>query len=85
MRPGTSISRSASLRFLRLLLCNPYESLGDALTYEGRNVLHLLEYRLTESGHPIAGFVLLVPHYLADTEFPSAAVTATTRPSGSCS
>lgn len=40
------------------------------------NVLHLLEYRLTESGHPTAGFVLLVPHYLADTEFPSAAVTA---------
>ena len=40
------------------------------------NVLHLLEFRLTESGHPIAGFVLLVPHYLADTEFPSAAVTA---------
>ena len=40
------------------------------------NVLHLLEYRLTESRHPIAGFVLLVPHYLADTEFPSAAVTA---------
>lgn len=40
------------------------------------NVLHLLEYRLTEAGHPIAGFVLLVPHYLADTEFPSAAVTA---------
>lgn len=40
------------------------------------NVLHLLEHRLTVSGHPIAGFVLLVPHYLADTEFPSAAVTA---------
>jgi len=40
------------------------------------NVLHLLEYRLTEAGHPIVGFVLLVPHYLADTEFPSAAVTA---------
>lgn len=40
------------------------------------NVLHLLEYRLTEAQHPIAGFVLLVPHYLADTEFPSAAVTA---------
>lgn len=40
------------------------------------NVLHLLEYRLTTAGHPIAGFVLLVPHYLADTEFPSAAVTA---------
>ena len=40
------------------------------------NALHLLEYRLTESDHPLAGFVLLVPHYLADTEFPSAAVTA---------
>lgn len=40
------------------------------------NVLHLLEYQLTKAGHPTAGFVLLVPHYLADTEFPSAAVTA---------
>ncbi|MFT4029890.1 MAG: PAC2 family protein [Protaetiibacter sp.] len=40
------------------------------------NALHLLEYRLQESGHPTAGFVLLVPHYLADTEFPLAAVTA---------
>jgi len=38
--------------------------------------LHLIEYRLQERGHPIAGFVLLVPHYLADTEFPLAAVTA---------
>jgi hypothetical protein len=40
------------------------------------NALHLLEYRLSELGHPTAGFVLLVPHYLADTEFPMAAVTA---------
>jgi hypothetical protein len=40
------------------------------------NVLHLLEYRLQHSGHSTAAFVLLVPHYLADTEFPSAAVTA---------
>jgi hypothetical protein len=39
------------------------------------NALHL-EYRLQEVGHPIAGFVLLIPHYLADTEFPVAAVTA---------
>lgn len=39
------------------------------------NVLHLLEFRLTELEHPVAGFVLLVPHYLADTEFPAAAVT----------
>ena len=40
------------------------------------NALHLVEYRLHELGHPVAGFVLLVPHYLADTEFPVAAVTA---------
>jgi predicted ATP-grasp superfamily ATP-dependent carboligase len=40
------------------------------------NALHLLEYRLQEAGHPTAGFVLLVPHYLADTEYPQAAVTA---------
>ena len=40
------------------------------------NALHLVEYRLQELGHPTAGFVLLIPHYLADTEFPLAAVTA---------
>src|SRR4051794_34762625 len=40
------------------------------------NALHLLEYRLQQLGHPIAGFVLLIPHYLADTEFPDAAVSA---------
>jgi hypothetical protein len=38
--------------------------------------LHLIEYRLQQLGHPIAGFVLLVPHYLADTEFPLAALAA---------
>ena len=40
------------------------------------NALHLLEFRLAELGHPTAGFVLLIPHYLSDTEFPLAAVTA---------
>ncbi|NUJ86651.1 PAC2 family protein [Plantibacter sp. MCCC 1A11337] len=40
------------------------------------NVLHLLEYRLYERGDSIAAFVLLIPHYLADTEFPAAAITA---------
>lgn len=40
------------------------------------NVLHLLEYRLYERGDSVAAFVLLIPHYLADTEFPSAAVTS---------
>jgi len=38
------------------------------------NALHMVEYRLQEQGHPVAGFVLLVPHYLADTEYPDAAV-----------
>jgi hypothetical protein len=40
------------------------------------NALHLVEYRLQEAGHPVAGFALLVPHYLGDTEFPGAAVSA---------
>ncbi len=40
------------------------------------NALHLVEYRLQEAGHPTAGFVLLIPHYLADTEFPAAAISA---------
>ncbi len=40
------------------------------------NLLHLIEYRLASRGESVAGFVLLVPHYLSDTEFPLAAVTA---------
>lgn len=40
------------------------------------NALHLIEYRLHESTHPTAGFVLLIPHYLAETEYPDAAVSA---------
>ena len=39
------------------------------------NAMHLVEYRLSALDHPTAGFVLLVPHYLADTEYPSAALT----------
>jgi len=38
--------------------------------------LHLIEFRLLQLGLPITGFVLLIPHYLADTEFPLAAVAA---------
>ena len=37
------------------------------------NVLHLVEFRLAEQGRQVAEFVLLVPHYLADTEMPAAA------------
>jgi len=38
------------------------------------NVIHLLEFRLGEAGFETAGFVLLVPHYLADNEVPRAAL-----------
>ncbi|MFD1713720.1 proteasome assembly chaperone family protein [Amnibacterium flavum] len=40
------------------------------------NLLHLVEWKLQEADAPVTGFVALVPHYLADTEFPGAAVTA---------
>lgn len=40
------------------------------------NALHLLEYRLQALGHSTAGFVLLIPHYLADTEYPAAAISS---------
>jgi hypothetical protein len=39
------------------------------------NVVHFLEYRLTEISLPVVGFVLLVPHYLNESDYPSAAVT----------
>lgn len=51
-------------------------SIWKPRTQAPANALHLIEYRLQELGKPIAGFVLLIPHYLADTEFPLAAVTA---------
>ncbi|GAA2014432.1 PAC2 family protein [Microbacterium ulmi] len=37
---------------------------------------HLLEHRFAEAGTRIAGFVLLVPHYLGDTEYPAATIAA---------
>jgi predicted ATP-grasp superfamily ATP-dependent carboligase len=39
------------------------------------NIVHLLEYRLIEAGFSVAGFVLLVPHYLADNEVPKSALS----------
>jgi hypothetical protein len=51
-------------------------SVWKPTTQAPANALHLVEFRLAETGHPTTGFVLLVPHYLADTEFPDAAVTA---------
>jgi len=40
------------------------------------NVLHLLEFRFAADGIPTAGYVLLVPHYLSESEYPQAAVAA---------
>lgn len=40
------------------------------------NVLHLIEYRLASDDFPLAGLVILVPHYLSDIEYPQAAVAA---------
>ena len=40
------------------------------------NVLHLLEFRFAEEDFPTAGFVMLVPHYLSDVDYPQSAVAA---------
>jgi hypothetical protein len=45
-------------------------------TQVAANVLHLLEFRLQERGTSTVGYVLLIPHYLGDTEFPAAALSA---------
>ena len=38
-------------------------------------MMHLVEYTLQKRDHPVSGFVVLVPHYLSDAEFPAAAVS----------
>ncbi|SBS70994.1 proteasome assembly chaperone family protein [uncultured Microbacterium sp.] len=40
------------------------------------SVGHLLEHRFAQAGAEVAGFVLLVPHYLGDTDYPAAAIAA---------
>ncbi|WP_156761905.1 proteasome assembly chaperone family protein [Microbacterium karelineae] len=40
---------------------------------------HLIEFRMSEDGYPVAGFVMLIPHYLAETEYPGAALAALDR------
>jgi hypothetical protein len=40
------------------------------------NILHLIEYNLTRAGINTVGFVMLVPHYLSDSDFPQSAVAA---------
>jgi hypothetical protein len=36
--------------------------------------VHLVEFMLTALEHPTAGFVLLIPHYLADADYPAGTV-----------
>jgi hypothetical protein len=40
------------------------------------NVLHLIEYKLQQRDVSTVGYVLLVPHYLSDSDFPAAGVAA---------
>lgn len=40
------------------------------------NVLHLLEYKASQAEIDVVGFVLLVPHYLSESDFPLTALTA---------
>jgi hypothetical protein len=40
------------------------------------NALHMVEYHLQQSGHSVVGFVVLVPHYLAESEYPAAALVS---------
>ncbi|MET0590719.1 MAG: PAC2 family protein [Naasia sp.] len=51
-------------------------SIWKPRTQAPANLLHLVEWKLQDAGAPVTGFVALVPHYLSDTEFPAAAVTA---------
>jgi hypothetical protein len=39
------------------------------------SVSNLLEYRMAQHGHEVVGFTVHVPHYLAQTDYPSAAKT----------
>jgi hypothetical protein len=51
-------------------------SIWKPQTQAPANVLHLVEHRMTELERSVSGLVLLVPHYLSDTEYPDAAVAA---------
>ncbi len=36
---------------------------------------NLLEFRMAQHGHEVVGFTVHIPHYLAQTDYPSAAET----------
>lgn len=51
-------------------------SVWSPTTEAPAHVLHLLERRLVDREHPALGLVLLVPHYIAETPVPEAAMAA---------
>jgi len=65
---GVTVSGNRSDVIDRLSVWRPTTKVPGTL-------MHAVEYALTGLGHPVTGFVILVPHYLSDTEFPMAAVT----------
>ncbi len=55
---------------------NDSRSVWKPTTKLPASVSHVLEYRLFGLGEDVAGFALLVPHYLANTEYPDALLAA---------
>ena len=60
---------------------------ADASSWFGRvavpgTVANLLEFRLGERGHDALGFAVHVPHYLAQSSYPPAAIVALTKVEG---
>jgi len=51
-------------------------SIWKPTTKLSASVGHALEHRLFSRGSAVVGFVLLVPHYLANTEYPQALITS---------
>ncbi len=51
-------------------------SIWRPVTQVPGTALHLIEYDLTQDDFDVVGFVFLVPHYLGDTEYPTALITA---------
>lgn len=51
---------------------NSWQSVAQILASVG----HLLELRLFEKSYDVVGYVVHVPHYLADSQYPDAAITA---------
>jgi predicted ATP-grasp superfamily ATP-dependent carboligase len=55
-------------------LVSEYQPFFNRVQVPG-NVSGLLEYRLGKAGHDAMGFAAQVPHYLAQSQYPTAAVT----------